>query len=124
MITKKSSAFFQECKQVAAASYSTRVVRYFPDTDLRCNHLGLSDIAKKHNIDVRNLKPGEFCVFVNKRETALKIFAPQNTLVYLKSPGNYPLDLRVVKYIPRFFNGTAFNYPAGLRQIFEERGVA
>lgn len=97
-----------------------RIIRFFPDTDLRSGHLGLRAVAKDHNIDISKLRTGEFLAFSNRSQTDMKIYAPGNVLVHVKSPQGR-LDLRVVKLIPTFFNGQEFNYPAALERVLKER---
>lgn len=111
--------FFERAKLIAAQTKSNRIIRYFPESDLRCGHLGLSVVARKHKIDTSELSPGEFLVFSNKTKNKMKIYAPGNVIAYLKSPDNRRLDLRVITLIPRFFNGTDFNYSGALKELFE-----
>lgn len=98
-----------------------RVVRYFPDTHLGNSHHGLREIAAKVGIRVEKLQLGEYAIFVNKRQTALKLFAPGNVVAYLKMPGDCRLDPRVIAMVPKFFNGTEIKYDAAIRELIQKQ---
>jgi len=116
--------FFKAAESVAHRTKVTKVIRYFPGTDLRCMHDGLRKIAQEHGIDPWNLKPGEFLVFCNASRTMLKIYAPGNTIACTKSPDGRRLDLNVIKYIPRFFNGSEFDYNRALKEVLQKKVAA
>lgn len=82
-----------------------RIVRFIPNTDFRCGHVGLSKFARELRVDLRGLEAGEFVVFANAAQTGLKVFTAGNTYAYLKHPENRKIDLSIVKYIPYFFGG-------------------
>lgn len=44
-----------------------KVIRIFFESHLGNGHDGLAKLAKTKKIDVKNLSPGEFCIFINKR---------------------------------------------------------
>ena len=101
-------------------SAPNRVVRYFPDTHLGNGHEGLAEIARKHDVNVNRLDFGEFVIFVNKKQTALKLFAPGNIVAYLKMPGSARLNPKVIAMIPRFFNGTEIDYTRALKEVIKK----
>ena len=105
---------------MAGFKATNRVVRYFPDTHLGNGHSGLAEIARKHDINVSRLDFGEFVIFVNKKQTALKLFAPGNIVAYLKMPGSTRLNPKVISMIPRFFNGTEIDYNKALREVIKK----
>lgn len=112
---------FQVAQNIAKRiSGSPRIIRFFPNTDLRSGHRGLSAAALKHDIDVHNLKSGEFLAFSNRKQTDMKIYAPCNVLLHVKSPHGR-LDLRVVGLIPKFFNGRRFDYLSALKDVIKEK---
>lgn len=94
-----------------------RIVRYFPDIHMRNGHKGLGDIARQENIFVENLAPGQYVVFVNTAQTALKMFAPGGVVAHLKMPGNTKLHPAVIARLPLHFNGAKINYDQALRDI-------
>lgn len=109
----------ERIEEIARKTKSTRVIRFFQNADLRCSHLGLRTIALEHGIDPYELSPGEFIVFANKKINKLKIYAPGNVIAYVKPPNDQRIDLNVIRLIPRFFNGSEFNYDSALRKHFE-----
>lgn len=100
---------------VETSATPNHIIRYFPDVFLGNGHKGLSALASKNGIDVRNLRHGEFLMFVNKQQTALKLFVMGNVVAYLKIPGSERINPKVITMIPRFFNGTEINYNKALR---------
>jgi hypothetical protein len=110
----------EEYAAIAKKTRTARVVRFFPDSDMRCQHDGLAAIAALQGIDVWNLKPGEFVVFANKSRLGLKIFAPGRVLCYLRSPDGNPLEMRTISLIPRFFNGDEFRYDPAVKHLLTE----
>lgn len=98
---------------------ANEIVHYFPRSDLRSGHVGLTKMAAKAGYKPSELNPGEFLVFVNSRKTALKIFAANHIVAHYKSPTNY-IDIRVLQYIPQAFSGGRFNYSVALQKVLEK----
>lgn len=116
--------YLENAEFIANKTKTTKVIRFFPETDLRSMHLGLRKVAMKHGIDVWALNPGEFVVFANTKQTGLKIFAPGNVIAYVKSPDDKKIDLRVIALIPRYFNGSKFHYEGALREMITKKLAA
>lgn len=93
------------------------VVRFFPDVSMANSHQGLGNIAKEANLNVRKLRPGEYLIFMNKKQTALKMLTAGNIIAYLKMPGSTKIDPRTIALIPKFFNGTEINYSGALKKV-------
>lgn len=98
-------------------SVSQKIIRFFPDTDLRCGHDGLSEIAKEHKINVQSLGAGEFVVFTNRKKTAVKLYAANYTVVHQRMVGGAKIDMRVISLIPKYFNGTKINIDGAVKEI-------
>jgi len=96
-----------------------KIVRYFPNSDLRGQHKGLAEIAKANRIDVNKLAPGEYLIFVNNARDKLKMYAAGNVIAYLRMPQGRRIDLRVIQYLPRFFTGGKINYTAALTKSID-----
>lgn len=79
-----------------------RVIRFFPDTNLRNGHKGLTDLALSQGLKLDDLAWGEFVIFMNKRQTDLKMFSNGGLLAHLKMPNGARIDFRVISLIPRF----------------------
>lgn len=92
---------------------TNRVIRYFPNSDLRCSHDGLRKVALDNGVDPWKLSQGEFLVFSNTAQNKIKVYAAGNLLAYLKAPNR--IDMDVVRQLPRFFNGRAFDFDAAVK---------
>lgn len=113
-------SYLEACESIAKETRALRILRFFPNADLRAGHDGLAHVAKEKGIHVHRLLPGEFLVFANKKQNKLKIYGPGNLLAYLKAPDERRLDLRVIQFIPRFFKGGEFRYDEALRALFQK----
>ena len=96
------------------------VISYRPDTDLRYGHDGLRLLAKREGKDPDSLKRGEFLFFVNRRGSAIKALTSGNCLIHVKSLDGGALNFKAVKILPKYFNGTAFNYKGALKEAIEK----
>lgn len=112
-------------KKVNAAYNSlnikNRVIRYFPETNLQNGHDGLKKLAKKEGLDLTDLGPGQFVIFVNKRKNALKMFACGYLIAHLRLPDGERLNPETIQFIPKFFNGTRIDYSGALREVMKKQ---
>lgn len=97
------------------------MLSYFLDVDLRCSHIGLGLLAKKAKKPVHKLKIGEFLLFVNTRQNAVKIITCDNVLIHIKSDHGGPLNFRAINMLPKYFNGSGFNYEGALKEAIEKQ---
>lgn len=98
-----------------------RLIRLFLDTDLRCSHDGLAEIAAKSKIKVENLTPGELLVFVNSSKTQVKVFAAHNTVASHKNPSGRRLMMDSLRYIPEAFGGSGrIDMDAAIKKALEK----
>lgn len=97
---------------------SQRIIRYFPDTDLRSGHDGLAKIAREKKIDVRSLGAGEYLVFTNSAKNKVKVFTGGNVIAYLKSKTK--IDMRTIALIPKYFNGGEIRYDQALEKVLRK----
>lgn len=97
-------------------------IAVFPNSDLRCMHDGLANIAIKSKLKINcfGLKPGQFVFFINTSKDKMKVFCPNNIICYIKSPRG-PLSLETIRRLPETFNGTGFDYDAAVRKELEQR---
>jgi hypothetical protein len=94
-----------------------KILRYFPETDMRNGHDGLTKIAQKQGIRVDQLGLGEFVLFVNRNLNHAKLFTPGNVIAHLRMPNRHKIDPRTISLIPKFFNGTKINYTGALKEV-------
>jgi hypothetical protein len=114
LLNAEATRFYKRVDDVKKAP--ARLVRFFPETNLGNGHDGLAKIAKKHDVDVFNLGYGEYVVFLNRKRTAIKMYAPNSIVVHQRLPQGAQVDLRVIERLPLHFNGTKINYSAALRE--------
>jgi|SRR5581483_109634 len=113
-------------EKVLERNQTNRVLQVFLNADLRCSHDGLTEIAKKGGLNVKELKPGQYVVFLNAAKNRMKLYAANNVVAYFKSPEGGIIDPRTLCDLPRAFNGTSINYEAALKEalvkVFARRG--
>lgn len=80
---------------------AARIAKVYFDSDLRCNHRGLSVTA---GIDYSEVKAGLLHVFINRRMTMAKILASNSTMLHIRGDGR--LELTALQYLPRIFATT------------------
>lgn len=93
-----------------------RIVRYFPDADMRNGHDGLFKLAKKNGVDIRTIGNEEFVVFVNRRKNHVKMAAPGNVIAHYKSYEG-KIDPRVIQHLPNAFNGGKIDYDRAMLKV-------
>lgn len=110
-----------EFPDFSVAKKTNRLIRIVFGADFRKGHPGLSDQAKKLGLKLNDLEPGEFVLFINNRKNGVKFFAGSGQmLAYFKMPGNRQINTKVLKILPRYFNGTALNYDGALKELIEQ----
>lgn len=104
------------------------IIQVFWNVDMRCNHVGLGLIAKEYGeVDIREMVPGEMCVFVNVAKTKLKTITgcsqrnSMGVMSYYQSPSG-KLDTHAIDYIPESFSAKGkIDYSQALKASLEER---
>ena len=93
----------------------------FLNTDLRCQHDGLTLIAKKRRVDVMELPTGEHVIFINTNQNKMKMFSPGGVLSYLRLKTG-KIDLNTLAKIPQSFGeGIEVAYSRSLRKVLREK---
>ncbi len=59
---------------LSASKGAGRIAQVILDVDLRNSHDGLMEIAKQKGLSLKDLKPGQYLVFVNLNRDRFKIF--------------------------------------------------
>lgn len=98
---------------------SNEVIRVYPDSDLRSGHDGLRKSLRKDGRDPETLDNGQFYLFINRRQSAFKMFAANNTLVHYKSPRGR-VDLRTIQFIPQCMSGGKLNFNKALTLMLDK----
>lgn len=95
-----------------------RVLQCFLNADLRCGHEGLATLAKQNGIDITQLQPGQYVLFINSHKDKLKLYASNNVVAYLKLSTGQRLNMATIQLIPKAFRGTGtIDYDKALREV-------
>ena len=99
---------------LSASKGAGRIAQVILDVDLRNSHDGLMEIAKQKGLSLKDLKPGQYLVFVNLNRDRFKIFAPSPNgrgaiIVYYRAYQGR-VDRAAIETIPQAF---------GMRSGFE-----
>lgn len=95
------------------------IVSVFPNADLRSGHNGLRKLAAKNKKNVDALVPGDLLLFINRAQSAFKMFAANNTLIHYKSPRGL-VDMKTIKYLPGCLSGGELDYNKALAKVLLE----
>lgn len=82
---------------------ANQIMHLFKDTDLRAQHNGLIEVARRAKVNLEELSPGEHVVFINSRADKLKIFSSSGLLSYYRAPEKSRLNLNMIKILPKCF---------------------
>lgn len=96
-----------------------RVIRYFPESDMRNGHDGLAKIASKAGINMQTINNGEFVIFVNRRKTHIKMFASSNVIAHYKSM-NGKIDPAIIQHLPNCFEGGVIDYDKAITRVLKK----
>lgn len=100
---------------------TNKILHLFTEVSMICSHDGLSKIAGKEKVDLKNLSVGEFVLFANRSLTAMKLFAAHNVIIYYRAPDNRPIDIRALKHIPQFVSGSDIGYDRAILAVLREK---
>jgi hypothetical protein len=119
MLNAKKVAYNQKIDSIPNI-FQNRIVRYFSDIHMGNSHQGLREIAKKHGVDVNELPWGEFVIFVNARQTMLKMYSQGGMIAHLRMPDGVKIDPRTIRLLPKFFNGKEINYSKAIEKVIHK----
>jgi hypothetical protein len=91
----------------------------FTDADMRSGYDGLSVLASKRGIDLKNLPKGECVAFINTSQNKIKVCTQNDVVAYHRSTRG-KIDLRVVQFLPEYFDGSRINYDAALERVMRK----
>lgn len=95
------------------------LVRFFAATDLRNGHDGLRALASRNKVDVKNLGQGEFVAFMNRKQTAVKMYTGGNIIAHVRLDKGR-IDNRTIAHMPKYFNGTEINYNNAVKAMIKK----
>lgn len=94
---------------------SNKIIRVFLNTDMRNQHEGLIQMAKKQKVDPEKLEDGEHVIFVNAARNKLKVFSSNGLLSY-KRQEKGRLNMEAIIRIPQSFSGGNLNWKEAQKQ--------
>lgn len=99
--------------------YEPTILQCFLDADLRGSHNHLTEIGKRHNLDLLNLLSGQVVIFINKRRTLMKCFVEGNTFSFTRRDH---IDLSAISKLPQAFGCSGeLSYDKALELSLMER---
>jgi hypothetical protein len=99
----------------------SKIIQVFLNADLRCGHDGLAKLANDNNINVANLEPGQFIIFINTEMNRLKLYAANQVIAYLRLKEG-KIDIRAIQLIPRAFLASGrIDYDKAIKEIIESK---
>lgn len=94
-----------------------KLMHFFLDMDLRCNHIGLLEFLKKKKIKIG---PDDFIVFMNQKRTMIKMLCKgKECLLHYKKDGRI-FDPGIIKYLPKYVDGTEMNIDGAIKEHLEK----
>lgn len=101
-----------------------KLAHLFLDCDLRCNHVGLLALLKKEKI---TMTQDDFVIFVNAKKTHLKMLCKSETALLHYKAINQPIDMNVIRYLPKYCDGKTLDMDGALREhletVFKKKGI-
>jgi len=88
----------------------SRLLRYIPDTDMRCRHDGLLEHARRNGVRREDLSPGDLLAFINTSADRIMVFGMTDekdgfgVLGYYRAPHGR-IEPRSIQFIPQVFGG-------------------
>jgi hypothetical protein len=95
-----------------------KIIRVYFNTDLRNGIDGLNDMNKE------KVGPGEFVVFINSKLNKMKVLVAKNAYLNFRSPEGGRIHLSMIRYIPKYFNGSQINFDGALKESLNKEGIA
>lgn len=98
----KNLSLLKTTRKMETTKDGGKVIGIFLNVDLRNGHFGLAELAKKKDIDINDLKPGNFVFFFNTKKDTMKLYCASNFIAYHRSPHG-KIDMSIVREIPKIF---------------------
>lgn len=104
--------------RLSGPTTKNNLVRFFADSDLRCGHKGLEEIARRSGIYLSDLSRGEFLLFTNKALTSAKYLGRDGVLAFVKL-GKTQLTPKQIVSMPHSFYGPSFAVSKNTAKTFK-----
>jgi len=97
-----------------------KVIRVFKDVSMANGHLGLTLIAKKAGIDLKTMPENHYCVYINRRQTAVKIMTASPLFAHYRSDSGRITSGAIIKIPLAFGSKNEFDMTKAIRLALEE----
>lgn len=99
----------------------------FLDIPGNWRHDKLTEVAKKGGINLAELAPGDFVLFMNGDWSRMFLMGHGNVLVDLKAPKRHKISILFLKALPKLFrSGASLDWATAMKPLLEtylvERG--
>lgn len=81
---------------------------------------GLTKLMLKAKMKPDAMPEKSFVVFINRKQTAFKVFINGSLLVYHNN-GSRRFPLEAIQEFPRFFNGKTIDFAAAAQRVIEDK---
>lgn len=95
-----------------------KITRVFLDVHLGAAHIGLTELARKAKTKI---DADSTVIFINKAQTAFKMFRGDSYLIYFKQKKKTRIPLDAIKYLPTFFGGDPIEFDVAIKKLLEEK---
>jgi len=117
----KSEEVYTQAVERLRDRTDNRLAKIVFNADLRSGHVGLAAQAKNLKINLDQMSVGEFVVFINRARSAAKFMSPDKILIsHWRMPNGGRMNPKVIKLIPRYFNGREFHYDQALAKVVRD----
>ncbi len=96
------------------------IVNYFPNTHLGKGHVGLAELSRIAKKPIEKLRDGEFNLFINRKQTMLKLYGNSGMIIHYRHPEDHRINLDTIKLLPKYLDGGNLNYKGALREVLEK----
>ncbi len=101
---------------------SSTIRKVFLDVHMGLSHDGLAYLARKRDVDVSKLSPGDQVLFLNRAGDKLKTITGFGRVIsYMKMEKGRRIDLEALRHLPVNFGGTVFEYNKALERTLIEK---
>ncbi len=96
------------------------IARVFLDVSMSLSFKGLTRIMSDAKMKPDAMPDKKFVVFINRRQTAFKVYINNSLLVYHNN-GSRRFPLEAVSEFPNFFNGKSIDFSGAVRKAVERK---
>lgn len=95
----------------------SKLLHFFLDADMRCNHNGLKEFLKKKKIAFSS---EDYIVFMNKRRNMIKMFCKGNEVIMHYRADKRIIDPGVIRYLPKYCDGKEMDVEGAIAEHLKD----